>query len=518
MDNLQFIQRLHNGKYCYSDSMSPEQISLLHISSGAENIIRRMVEQHKIIFLTGNPGDGKTFIIKALKDNLNGVYVETDMNCVTNEHLAQLMDDILDCYDQNKPCIIAANEFPFHKLTTYFKSRAPRFYEELVEIRKNILIYGNQTIELKRICIVDLNERNLLDKDRSVTKTVLDRFTDLLQPYCGSNAVLAHNVTALKSSLVQQQLLHIFSFISMSGEHFVIRDILGALSYILVCCTDPEHEGEGYYYDAIFEGSNDLMSFALQFDPVLLSFPSWDEKLWNGEIKEGWQFDCPTVWPVDITKDTGTVEDAVLLFKSIKRKFFFENCFAKEFVDLQPHDFSKCIDILVKIKQDAGGIKRRLIKSMNRLYLSSDDENGQLRAWTVHSYDLSRTAGASVSTRYIPAEELELVVPTPASWLSEMEYVPSFIVMRSIKRTDVKLELNMDFLRSLILIENGYPAALLSSQYEQIVTQFVQALCAAGVAKDYYDGEIIIANRREGTHKKLRINNGKSYVGQERDY
>lgn len=153
MDNLQFIQRLHNGKYCYSDSMSPEQISLLHISSGAENIIRRMVEQRKIIFLTGNPGDGKTFIIKALKDDLNGVYVETDMNCVTNEHLAQLMDDILDCYDQNKPCIIAANEFPFHKLTTYFKSRAPRFYEELVEIRKNILIYGNQTIELKRICI-----------------------------------------------------------------------------------------------------------------------------------------------------------------------------------------------------------------------------------------------------------------------------------------------------------------------------------------------------------------------------
>ena len=91
----------------------------------------------------------------------------------------------------------------------------------------------------------------------------------------------------------------------------------------------------------------------------------------------------------------------------------------------------------MKIKQDAGGIKRRLIKSMNRLYLSSDDENGQLRASTVHSYDLSRTAGASVSTRYIPAEELELVVPTPASWLSEMEYVPSFIVMRSIKRTDV---------------------------------------------------------------------------------
>lgn len=518
MDNLKFIQKLYNGKYCYSDSMSVEQISLLHISSGAEGIIRRMVEQRRIIFLTGNPGDGKTFIIKTLKDSLEGVYVETDMNRVTDESLEQLMDGILDCYEQNKPCIIAANEFPFHKLTTYFKSRAPRFYEELMEVRKNILIYGNQTLELKRICIVDLNERNLLDKDRCVVKTVLERFTDLLQPYCGSNAVLAHNVTALKCPLVQQQMLDIFSYISMSGEHFVIRDILGALSYMLVCCTDPDHDEKGYYYDAMFDGVNDLMSFALQFDPVLLSSPSWDEKLWNGEIREGWQIGCPTEWPIDITKDIGTVEDAVQLFKSIKRKFFFENCFAKELVSLQPQDFSKCIDILVKIKQDSRAIKRRLIKSMNKLCLSSDDENEQLRAWTMHSYDLSRTAGAAVSTRYIPAEELELVVPTPASWLNDMEYVPSFIVMRSIKRTDVKLELDMDFLRSLILIENGYPAALLSSQYEQVVTQFVQALCAVGMARDYYDGEIIIANRHEGTHKKLRINDAKYYVGKERDY
>ncbi len=54
MDNLQFIQRLYNGKYCYSDSMTEEQISLLHIASGVEDIIRLMVEQRRIVFLTGS--------------------------------------------------------------------------------------------------------------------------------------------------------------------------------------------------------------------------------------------------------------------------------------------------------------------------------------------------------------------------------------------------------------------------------------------------------------------------------
>ena len=518
MDNLQFIQRLYNGKYCYSDSMTEEQISLLHIASGVEDIIRLMVEQRRIVFLTGNPGDGKTFIIKALKDILDGIYVETDMNRLADSDIDHLMDVILDCYEQNKPCIIAANEFPFHKLTTHFKSKSERFYKELMEIKRNILIYGNQTIELKRICIVDLNERNLLDEDCYVIKTVLDRFTNMLQPYCTSNTILSHNVKALKSSLPQQQLINIFAYISMSGEHFVIRDILGALSYMLVSCTDPDQEGDGYYYNALFDGNNELMSFALQFDPILLSCPSWDEKLWNGEVKDGWQIDCPQKWPIDISKDIGTVEDAVQLFKSIKRKFFFENCFSQALVDLQPQDFNICIDILVKIKQEARSIKRRLIKSMNKLFLASDEESEQLRIWTVHSYDLSRTTGAAVSTRYIPTEELEIVAPVPVAWLNKMEYVPSFIVMRSIKRPDVKLEINMDLLRSLILIENGYPASLLSSQYEQVVTQFVQALCAADIAKDYYDGETLIANRREGSCKKLRISNAKYYIGREAEH
>lgn len=518
MDNLEFVQGLYNGKYCYSDSMTEEQIALLRIPSGVEDIIRRMVAENRIIFLTGNPGDGKTYLIKAIMEHLHDVFIETDMNRVRDEKIGSLMNDIISCYEQNKPCIIAANEFPFHKLVNHFRVRAPKLYKEIMEVKRNVLIYGKQTLELKRICIIDLNERNLLDKDRCIVKQILDKFTSLLQPYSGSNTILAHNVSALASNLVQQQLLNIFSYISMSGQHFVIRDVLGMVSHMLVSCTDPDHEGSGFYYDAIFDGSNELMSFALQFDPTLLSSPTWDEKLWNGEITDGWQFGCPIKWPHQITKETGTVEDAVIRFKSIKRKFFFENVFAKELMSLQPQDYSKCIDILVRIKQDPTGIKRRLIRSMNLLCLSSDEEGDGLRAWTTHSYDLSRMAGAAVSTRYVPADELELVGPVPVEWLKEMEFVPSFLVMRSVKRPDIKLEIDMELLRSLVMIENGYPAALLSSRFEQVITQFVQALCAAGIARDYYDGEIIIANRHEGTKKKLRVRGCKYYLGKEADY
>lgn len=518
MNNLQFIQRLYNGKNCYSDSMSSEQIELLHIPSGVEAIIQKMIEEKRIVFLTGNPGDGKTFIIKALQLDSDKVYIETDLNSTSDSELLAVMEKINFCYENNHPCIIAANEFPFYKLMSGFRASYPKLYEELAGVKKNILVFGYPTVDLKRVCIVDLNERNLLDKDRCVVKSILDSFTNLLKPYCTSNAVLSHNVRALTNSLVQQQMLDIFSYISLSGEHFVIRDILGAISYMMVSCTDSENDESGFYYDAIFAGNNEFMRYSSQFDPILLSSPTWDERLWNGEITEGWQFDCPSKWPIEIANGVGSVEEATQLFKSIKRKFYFENIFSKELIELQPRDFKECMNVFVKINDDPKKIKRMIISSMNKLFLSADEEKDKLRSWTTHSFDLSRSAAAAVSTRYIDCDALELSYPSPAPWLKEMEFTPAYIVLRSIKHPEVRIEIRTDLLRSLIMIKNGYPAALLSSQYEQVVSQFIRALCAVGDARNYSDGEIILANRKEGTHKTMRINDNKYYFGEGEDF
>lgn len=515
MDNLQFVQQIYHGKNCYADSMAPEQIDLLHIPSGVEAIVRKMINEKRMVFLTGNPGDGKTFIIKALSSFLDDVFVVTDMNSIPDSDLPQLAKRINDCYINGEPCVIAANEFPFHKLTNVIKLHHPKLYEELSGIKKNILVLGYPTVELKRICIIDLNERNLLDKDRCVVKSFIQKFINLLLPYCGSNHILAHNVKAFTTDLALNQVLDIFSFISMSGQHFVIRDILEAVSYMLVSCTDAERDDEesGYYYDALFSANNDLMVFASQFDPILLSKPELDEKLWNGELLEGWQLDCPSRWPAQIARGNGSVEEATSLFKSVKRKFYFENIYAMGLAELQPRDFRECMEVLVKMREDTRQIKRMLIYSMNRLFLSTDNEREKLRSWTTHSYDLSRQAGASVSARYIDANDLELAYPEPVKWLNEMEYSPACIVMFSSKRRDIRLEINIDLLRSLIRIKNGYPPSLLSAQYEQVISQFVRTLCTADISRDYPDGEILIANRREGILKTLRIENDKYYLG-----
>ncbi len=511
MNNLQFIKKLYNGKNCYADSLTEEEVELLHIPSGVESIVMEMVMQNRIIFLTGNPGDGKTYIIRALESKLASrhIYLQKDMNSVTDADLASIINHISDCFHNNKGCVIAANEFPFFKLIRASKTVDLALFNELISTKRNVIMYGYPAIDLKRICIIDLNERNLLDKDRSIVSAIIEKFVTLLDASKGINKVLDYNIAAFQHEQVKSQFLRLFSLAAMSGEHFAMRDILGSIAFTLVSCTFDSDDPVGYYYDALFSGENDLMTIISSFDPVLLSIPSLDEQLWNGEILDGWLLGVPEKWPYEITEDS--VEAANELFKAVKRRFYFENIYAKKLSSLQPTDYLECEHIFTSIKNtlDMKRTRSMIINSMNRIFLSTDEEKERLRIWTTHSYDLSREAGAAVSTKCVDAGDLELAYPEPVSWLNKMEYAPRFLVLRRKGSSTPKIELDVELLRGLIGIKNGYPANLLSSQYEQAISQFAQELSASPIARDYGDGEILIANRRDGSFKKLFIEDNK---------
>jgi len=509
MSNLQLIKRLYRGKTCYSDALSEEELELLQLPSGVDVIVEQMVSEGRIVFLTGNPGDGKTFIIRTARKKRPHLYVISDLNSISDTQMDEEIQRLLNCYHNHIPCIVAANEYPFLSLLRKLAAIAPDFHKELLGVKQNTTILNYPTVQLGRICVVDLNDRSLLDKERSIVKLTVDKFIVLLQDSLGSNSYLDYNIRALSDSLVLQQYIKIFSLISLTGEHFAIRDILGTVAYSFTACTFEDADVSwGYYYDAIFSGDNDLMKIATNFDPILLSKPSLDERLWNGELVDGWRLGAPEKWPYEIEED---VEQAVNLFKSIKRKFYFENELSKGLEDLQPVDYNECEKILISIRSKNKEIKRRLIRSMNKLFLSSDMECDRLRVWTTHGFDLSREFGAAVSTRYIDGADLELTFPEPVKWLDRLEYTPSYIVLRH-KKKDLRktyLKIDLDMLKTLIAIEKGYPVALLSTQYEQKLTQFLHGLCSARLAKDYSYGEAILSNRREGTCKKISIEDDK---------
>ena len=500
MGNLDFIKKLYNGKNCYSDHMSDEELELIHIHSKVEDMILELLESGKIVFLTGNPGDGKTFLIKRQLEKIKALntYIETDLNRVANYE--EVANKLVECYEKETPAIVAVNEYQFYQLCKIMK-------------RINNNIY-TETMNVKKDCIVDLNERSLLDKDRALTEEVIDKICSLLKTEDIQNAQLKKNLAAIEKKEIRSQLIKIIELATTSCEHYAVRDILGAVSFILTACTLEEYEGMPYY-DAVFESTNPLLETVKQFDPIYLSHSVMDEALWNGEIKGKWLLDSPTEWP-SAEKYEENVEGAVECFKSIKRKYYFENEDGVNLSVLQPDEIKRCTEIFTSFETQKKQIKERIIRGLNKLFLLSSDDKKLLRIWTTHRYDLSVDAGVAISSRYIDASELEIKMPKPNDWMEGMEYVPNHVLLKPREQENPVLILDVDFLRTLDAVEAGYPIGLLAPQYEQTAARFLRQLDDYNLTEDNDDGEIIIANRKKSYKKSIYVIDNK-YSFEEED-
>ena len=179
MSNLQFVKKLYNGKNCYSDHMTPEEIELLYLKSKVEDIVSEMISKNRIVFLTGNPGDGKTYIIKAIgeKISLDGVYVEKDLSLESNYD--GIASRIIDCYRNGRPAIIAVNEYPFLLVCRAIKEQSIDMYREIMNVKKSAIVYDvSQTLGGK-IAIIDLNARTLMSKERQLTNEIIVKIISL---------------------------------------------------------------------------------------------------------------------------------------------------------------------------------------------------------------------------------------------------------------------------------------------------------------------------------------------------
>lgn len=507
MSHLEFIKKLYNGKNCYSDHMSDNEIDLLHISSGAEAIVSEMLKKSKIVFLTGNPGDGKTFIIKAIKNtvDINNLYIQTDLNNIGNYDNAA--EDIIKCYQDKKPAFIAANEYPFFLLCKRIKKINQDIYSEIMAAKKSVTTYDTSNPLVGRIAVIDLNERNLLTPDNHLLDELLNRMVDMLSSEPLYDDSLKYNINAMAIPEIRAQLVSLFELAASECEHYAVRDILGAFSFTLTACVLEEFKGD-VYFSALFEGSNELLKEVQRFDPIFLTSPTLDEALWNGKITDGWYLGAPSKWPNDASFED-KVEEAMICFKNIKRKFYFENIDGQRLIQLQPDEVKRCTEIFISFDAQRKRIKERIIRSINKLFLPSSDDKKQLHIWTTHGYDTSLEVEVAISSKAVDSSDLELKMPRPADWLKGLEYVPNHLILKPKEGDTPILILDVDFLRTLDAVENGYPIGLLAPKYEQAAAMFLQQLDNNGYAEENDDGEVIIASRMKSYKKSVLIQDGK---------
>lgn len=512
MGNLEFIRKLYNGKNCYSDHMSEDDLNKLHIKSGVESVITNLLNNNnKIVFLTGNPGDGKTFIIKAIISNLNNknIYIQKDLNDIKDYSV--IAQDIVELFHENKSALIAVNEYPFIKLCRYIRRISPEVYNEILSVKRKIIVYAISQSLNSRIAIVDLNERNMLCEEPDHLVALINRILEVLNNDELVNSALKYNIDALSNDFVKKQLVKLFQLATSVSSHFSIRDILGAISFLFTACTLEDYK-DHKYYSALFEGNNELLNAIKQFDPIYITCPCLDEHLWNGEIKEKWLFGAPEKSPCEIEE----VDEALALFSEIKRKYYFENLNAQDLLNLQPEEIIKCKYMFTSFESQKKKIKESIVRAINKLFLPSSDDKKQLHIWTTHRYDMSHESTVAVSSRYVDSGELDIMMPRPADWINGLEYVPDHIIMKHRNSDKPILVLDIDFLRTLSAIDSGYPIELLASQYEQVAAMFLQQLQDANYSEENDDGEIILACRSRNYRKKVHIQDGK-YSFEEED-
>ncbi len=507
MSMIDFIKKLYNGKNCYSDHMNYDDLNRLHIPSHVEDIIISLLKKGKIIFLTGNPGDGKTFIIKSIENSIRNInaYIETDLSQISD--YAIVANSIINCYQDGRPALLAVNEYPFHQLCKSIREISLSVYDEIVDVRKKSVVYDIPEGRLKKIVIIDLNERSLLGHDRSLADNLLTQICELLSSDEHIGKVLKYNLQAMNNPMIRAQLLKLFDLAVVSGEHFAVRDILGAFSFILTACESDEYK-DIPYYEAAFAGSNSLLKEIQIFDPIFLSKPSLDEQIWNGEILTGWEINVPEKWPCS-SEFNDSVDEAMNLFQSIKRKFYFENIGGSELARLQPSEISNCTELFINLESERRSCTEKIVKGINKLFLPSSTNKKELRIWSTHRYTMSDEASVAVSSRFISTSNLELLMPRLADWLTGVEYMPSHLILKPKGKDFPVLKIDIDFLRTINAINEGYPVNLLAPNYVQATSIFLQKLYEEGLTEEYEYGEIIIANRKMSYKKSVFIEDGK---------
>ena len=88
---LQFIRDFYRGSSAYADHIDSNLLSNIHLVTKLDQAILDAVMDGKDIVLTGNPGDGKTHIIRMLRGKLEAlgksVIIEIDASTLPNEEI-----------------------------------------------------------------------------------------------------------------------------------------------------------------------------------------------------------------------------------------------------------------------------------------------------------------------------------------------------------------------------------------------------------------------------------------------
>lgn len=377
-----FIRDFYRGSSGYADFIDFDFLSRVHVVTELDSAIIEAVSTGKDVVLTGNPGDGKTHIIRILQEQLDTLEVdpviELDASTMTNK---AIYEKWLSAKEASHPFVIAINAAVLLALAKEFPT-----FQPIVQAKEQMIkatVFHDEQVENDEVSVFDLSKREALDP--SIVKSVIFNMTKpehfeqcktcQFRELCSA----VKNAQLIQNKLFQERLNIILTQVALQGYHATLRELQSFVSYLIFgnrnCTTLTTTSSQNKYdlCNLIYQGEGRLFNAVRgAFDPAKVSHPIWDEKvLMNTMEPESW-ISGYSVSPEALNPNNTE------LFALRKRQFYFFNSCGNVLLDISDDavmKFQRFLDMEDK------AIIKDLIQKLNAFFGTSSI-NSELEIWT----------------------------------------------------------------------------------------------------------------------------------------
>lgn len=481
-DNARLVHGLYRALATCADHHDADTIALLHVETSVDAFVRTHAAR-RITFVTGNPGDGKTHLIRRLAKELEVDRVEICLDA--NELPTAALIERIDAASRSKHrgIIIAINE---GILVDLLRQASTRNWVALA--RTQLLqpfVYRTDEPPLDDdVCVVDLGLRNNL-APATVERTLqtLSRLAGPCQQCPAGRCPLVLNSERLRNPMAVGRLTGLLGAVAASGHHATMRDLHAFVAVLLGGTDAPSTSGTPaaspvpYWHNAFQSGDGPLFDVVRRFDPSNLTAPFLDDQLWrHADTPPDWS----AAWP-DLDVSRQAMDTRIDWLIDRKRRALFEHARGAAYLAAG----GPAIDIDWK-HLIAGGRSavRHAVRLLNRFQDRDEEDANLLWLWMTHRFDAHpvRYAAAAGS---VPAAGLEVLVPRLRPGLRDAfpDYVPEHVILCAKEAPPTTgLRIDRPLLEALRAAEQGLPSTFRQGEPEARIGAFV-----ARLAKDHCD-------------------------------
>ena len=421
-----------------------ELLRLLHVPTKLDKATLQAVGQGKSVVLTGNPGDGKTHLLRVLEKELRKLspkaVIELDASEKTNEEIVGAWRQSIK---KHVPYCIAINEAVLFELAETYPT-----FEQVTQAQTQVeegLCYTAREssvspVNSSGVVVFDLSRRNVLTKD--VVESFLTKFCGGEVPKeCMGIFEIEDHAKMMMDELFQNRLQIILDRLSRRGFHCTLRELQGFIGYLLGKGLTPaalaatSGNAEDFLTELIYGGEGELFTQIRKgFDPARICHPTWDTKLVANAIEPtSWSAEQAELYHAADTENVAEVERR-------RRMFFFFNHSGDALLKIN-NDVDSQFAKLLEAKSDRD-VLLNVVAKINKAFCYKHGSD-ELRVWKSHRYDhgCERMLYSTFSIKRI---NLEVLYPRLSQTMaSAFDYVPDHIVIQA--KNEPNTQLIIDF-------------------------------------------------------------------------